>query len=378
MTACYHGLSMKRRLRIPAGLRKLLHHRMVVIACALFAVLALYWLTYPRPVQHVTNAEAPYSQTFSYACAQYSDQGGILCLQKSYQQYTRQHGVAAAFRKLKAEYTTNGSVKAYCHALTHTIGRTAADMTNSVDTAYAQGDNFCWSGYYHGVMESIVSRIGKAQLASAMPTICAQIKATKPYSFYHYNCVHGLGHGVMDVTHSQLFESLRYCDLLTDNWEQQSCYGGVFMENEMDEVNSDHSTAYFKADQPMYPCTAVDDKYKGQCYLMQTSHALRVANEDFAVVFSECQAVEGAYVATCYQSLGRDASGNSNSSLQPTVTNCMLGPDLNAQQNCIIGAVKDFISYYHSDSQADELCKTLSVSLQAVCQQTKKDYYSTF
>ena len=325
---------------------------------------------------HLHPAASNTKSTFSYKCN--GNQESMLCLENSYHTYTEQKGVAAAFVKLKAAYKTDPNVQSYCHQITHVIGRTEADKVNNVAVAYAQGDNFCWSGYYHGVMESIVIKVGAKNLASALPTICAQLKAKQPYSFEHYNCVHGLGHGVMDVTNSDLFKSLSMCDLLTDTWEQQSCYGGAFMENEMDEVNPDHHTAYLKADQPMYPCTAVGNQYKSQCYLMQTSHALRVANENFATVFSECGAIEPAYVDYCYQSLGRDASGNSTSTVGPTVANCMLGQNSDAKQNCVIGAVKDFISYYHSDKQANNFCLALPNDLQSVCQTTKTEYYATF
>ncbi len=316
------------------------------------------------------------ADSFQYKCK--SDAESLLCMEQQYKTFTKNHGVPAAFTKLKAAYAINPSVKTYCHQLSHVIGRTEADMVKNVDEAYSKGDNFCWSGYYHGVMESIVVKIGAKNLPAKLPTICAAIKAQKPYSFYHYNCVHGLGHGVMDVTDSNLFASLKMCDLLSNTWEKESCYGGVFMENEMDEVNPDHHSNYLKADQPMYPCTVVEQQYKYQCYLMQTSHALRVANYDFATVFTECSNIDATYIDVCYQSLGRDASGNSSSNVDKTKANCMLGANSDAQTNCIIGAVKDFVSYYHSDKQANDLCLSLDNSLQQICQTTKTQYYKTF
>lgn len=325
---------------------------------------------------HEHRAEQSAQQTFSYNCN--GDSESLLCLEQSYQSITEQKGVAAAFVKLKASYNTDPAVHADCHQLAHVIGRTEADIVNNVDTAYALGDNFCWSGYYHGVMESIVTKVGVNNLPKALPSICAPVAVQKPYSFYAFNCFHGLGHGIMDVTSSNLFSSLEMCNLLTTSWDQQSCYGGVFMENEMDEVNPDHTTTYLKAGQPMYPCTAVADTYKEQCYLMQTSHALRVANENFATVFTECSNIESAYVDFCYQSLGRDASGNSSSSVGPTVSNCMLGQTTDAKQNCVVGAVKDFISYYHSETQANTLCEALPTDIQPICQTTKTQYYATF
>ena len=47
----------------------------------------------------------------------------------------------------------------------------------------------------------------------------------------HYNCVHGMGHGFMEVFSSRVFASLRGCEALRDRWEQDECSGGVFMEN---------------------------------------------------------------------------------------------------------------------------------------------------
>lgn len=300
------------------------------------------------------------------------------CLYQQYKTITQQQGASVAFVKLKSTYNSDPNVRTYCHQITHVIGRAQADMVNDVAEAYSQGDNFCWSGYYHGVIESIVVKIGAKDLLAKLPTICSSIKAQKPYSFYHYNCVHGLGHGIMDVKDSELFDSLKVCDTLTEDWEGQSCYGGVFMENEMDEVNSNHTTTYLKTDQPMYPCTAVAEQYKYQCYLMQTSHALRLANYNFSQVFSECATVESKYVDICYQSLGRDASGNSSSNVEQTKDTCLLGQNQAARTNCIIGAVKDFISYYHGIQQANNLCIALDNSLQTICQTTKTQYYSSF
>jgi hypothetical protein len=37
----------------------------------------------------------------------------------------------------------------------HVIGRTALDKYKTIADTYAHGDQFCWSGYYHGVMEEV-------------------------------------------------------------------------------------------------------------------------------------------------------------------------------------------------------------------------------
>jgi hypothetical protein len=57
----------------------------------------------------------------------------------------------------------------------------------------------------------------------------------------------------------------------------------------------------------------------------------------------------------------------------------MLGRDYEARSNCVLGAVKDFISYYHDDKQAKELCRFFDdADLRDLCLQEADDYYTTF
>ena len=51
----------------------------------------------------------------------------------------------------------------------------------------------CWSGYYHGAVETEMSGLDDQALLEAVPTVCDEAAADR-YSFSHYNCVHGVGH----------------------------------------------------------------------------------------------------------------------------------------------------------------------------------------
>jgi hypothetical protein len=300
------------------------------------------------------------------------------CFQAHYKEITKTKGVAAAFTDVKAQYQTNEFVKAQCHQISHVIGRTAAKMYPDVAEAYSHGDQFCWSGYYHGVMETIVAQVGKDNIENRANDICKSLREKQRYSFYHYNCVHGLGHGFMEINDYQLFTALKGCDLITDSWERSSCYGGVFMENVMATVTPGHHTDYLKNDDLLYPCDAVGGGYREQCYLMQTSHMLQVNGYDFTKTFGLCAKVEDQFRTTCYTSLGRDASGSTISDGPKTKAICLLGQDLEARAGCIDGAVKDFVSYFHSDKQAKEFCDSLPADLSGACTQTMVAYYKTF
>jgi hypothetical protein len=150
------------------------------------------------------------------------------------------------------------------------------------------------------------------------------------------------------------------------------------MENIMADINPGTKTKYLKAEEPLYPCTEVDSEYKEQCYMMQTSYALKTQDDDFGKVFELCGTVEEDYRSTCYQSLGRDASGNSSSDPVETKESCMQGRDDEGRSNCVIGAVKDFISYHNSDTQAKEFCESLDRDLRKTCLETGEEYYEAF
>ena len=300
------------------------------------------------------------------------------CYQERYQSLVRGSGVEAAFTELKDEYTKNEFVKAQCHQMTHVIGRASATLYGDVSGTFEQGDNFCWSGYYHGAMETIVANTGPDQIVEEVNASSDELDEQQKRSFDRYNLVHGLGHGFMGTQQNELFESLETCDALEGEWERESCYGGVFMENVMAQSNPSSPSKYLKTDQPLYPCTDVEDKYKTECYKMQTSYALQTQDYDFAKVFGLCGGAEDDYRPTCYQSLGRDASAQSVSDVGKTKATCMLGEDEEARSNCVEGAVLDFISYYSDDKQAKELCESLDADLRTECLGTAEEYYRVF
>ena len=124
--------------------------------------------------------------------------------------------------------------------------------------------------------------------------------------FIAYQCVHGLGHGLMIYTDYELPLSLETCDALETSWDQTSCTGGVFMENLQTSYNT--RSPWLRDDDPLYPCPTVAERHKLYCYLMVTSRILEVVGGDWQQTVDWCRKAEPAWIATCFQSLGRDAS----------------------------------------------------------------------
>lgn len=297
-----------------------------------------------------------------------------LCYENYYKETTLIKGVETAFADMKERYNNDSYVTSNCHPLVHVIGNTAARNFTDVSEAFANGDAFCWSGYYHGIMETIIPRIGKANLANELDGICEELREKRSIFdvvlgrnvFDYYNCVHGLGHGIMGITYNELFESLDLCDRLSREWEQISCGSGVFMENIIIE-NTGIKSDYLKPEDPVYPCNDVSEKHRKYCFRMQTSYMLKIFHNDYQKVFALCKESAGNYIDECYQSLGRDASGSTASNIQKVKELCLSGEDFRQQSHCIIGAANDFLPYFNSNAQAYELCAAIPEELQSIC-----------
>lgn len=302
------------------------------------------------------------------------------CYSAYLQHKTNTVSAEAALADLQTLYQNNDDLaKRECHQLTHQIGHAAYQKYGSLPAAYRQGGSFCWSGYYHGVTEKAVGDMGPERIKNEANTICSSLAQAQRYSFSHYNCVHGLGHGFMAVDSFNLFKALSSCDLLADSWDRESCYGGVFMENIMVTTREDGHSDYLRPEEPMYPCTAVDTPYKLMCYQSQTSYVLTQMNSDFARVFAACQTqADAAFTDVCFEGVGRDASGSTQSDVSRTNAICGLAPDDNAATHCMLGAVRDFISYFHSDKQAAELCASFKAAIAERCEEEKVSYYQGF
>ena len=157
----------------------------------------------------------------------------------------------------------------------------------------------------------------------------------------------------MIYTDYDLPRSLRICDGLEGSWDQVSCTGGVFMEN----ISSSYGvkSRWLKDDDLIYPCNAVAERHKVYCYLMVTSRILPAVGYDFARTAAFCRRSERAWVGTCYESLGRDASGQSRQDPARIAAICRLARA--GEGDCLYGAARDITSNYASPSRAGELCR---------------------
>jgi hypothetical protein len=250
-----------------------------------------------------------------------------------------------------------------CHRIAHALGAGGlAHYDGDVGPAFADGTAVCWSGYYHGILERAFAGVSEDELPAVSRRLCESDQVRRS-DFVAYQCVHGLGHGLMIYTDYDMPLSLETCDALATSWDQTSCTGGVFMENLQTSYGT--QSKWLRDDDPLYPCPTVAERHKLYCYLMVTSRILDVVGGDWQQTVDWCRKAEANWVATCFQSLGRDASGRSLQEPKEVLRICSLAKDM--AEECVYGAARDITSMDAGARRSAGFCSSAAASLRARC-----------
>lgn len=299
------------------------------------------------------------------------------CFHERLEAAIKSEGTEHALSLLELWTKQDPDVEREAHPLVHHIGRQSFAHYGGPAKAMSHCRDVFWSGCYHGVLQAYLGSLAVVE-SHHIVSLCPPIGGVIDFSFKRYNCLHGLGHGVTLQFHYDVLKSLAYCDYLTSEWDRESCYGGVFMENivtfqtarQAQTAHAHHgqhqATSFMNAQDLLYPCSALDSKYLRSCYLMQTSAILTFLNYDFAQAFTQCERVVTEHQTTCYRSLGRDISGYTLRDSERVTQLCELGRGDQVRQ-CFIGAVKDFILTDASPDPGLALCRKLDGRFKSDC-----------
>lgn len=250
-----------------------------------------------------------------------------------------------------------------CHQEAHLIGRLAYEQFGA--SVFGEGDASCHSGFYHGALEAFLAEKGTANLAKNVEDVCDAF----PTLFGRFECLHGIGHGLMAYENYDLPQTLRTCDLLATDYDRSSCYGGIFMENIVAAQGfgaiPGHDTKWANND-PHFPCNAIDQSQsvQFQCYQMQTSWMLSLFAHDFDRVIPECLSAPANMISVCFKSFGRDAAGHTLRNPQKIRAICEKVPqdkDADYYRQCVIGAINVIVDFWGGGlaNKGTELCATL-------------------
>lgn len=281
------------------------------------------------------------------------------------------NGVRDAVAMLDTIAAADRDVAEHAHEYAHGLGIEAYGLTNDiVETFEACGDGFS-SGCRHGVIQAYFESRDHVT-KSEVEALCQPFKGAGASRWVLFQCVHGMGHGLTMFHGHNLPRALTDCDLLSDGWDRESCYGGAFMENVINATTPHHPASKlaahgshhetgppFKAIEPtdpLYPCSIMAERFLHACYQMQTSVMLNLNHGDIGDAAKSCERAPGAMRAVCFQSLGRDATSYTNRDPEKTVGLChkARGQD---RASCYFGAAKALVDWTATTDAALEFCR---------------------
>ncbi|WP_454064039.1 hypothetical protein [Candidatus Nitrospira salsa] len=313
----------------------------------------------PQP-QQPADSRTPHPET----C-----QGNIPCYKNKLETVLTTQGTEQALHLIEEIVGKDLVALREAHNLTHYVGRMSYHHLKDVTTVMTQCTPAHQSGCYHGALEAYLTSKPRIQ-SDDVVAICSPNLEKEKGRFAYFNCFHGLGHGLTMHLNHDIKQALALCDTLNTAWDQQSCYGGVFMEGVVTGINGSqqhsghhgkeaqhHKTKLVDPKNPLYPCSELDEKYLRECYMMQTSIILHLTQYDFAKGFGVCDTAPEGMKPTCYQSMGRDISGHTLRNIDESIRLCQLGAATN-QNRCFIGVVKNFLNVSgRASDNAFEFCR---------------------
>ncbi len=267
---------------------------------------------------------------------------------------------------------TNGGALEDCHTEAHTLGHVAYEIDG--DKAFAEGNSACHSGFYHGAMEVMLQERGTEDLETTVKDICRSF----PTNFGTFECLHGIGHGLLATLNYDLPAALALCKTLEDDFTVSSCYGGVFMENVVTGLGigaaADHTTPWLN-DDPLFPCNALDQNdapIQRECYQMQTSWMHNLYPGDYGRIADECEKAGILGIDFCFVSYGRDAAGMTLRDPVKIIEKCSLIQDVHHRERCLYGGLGVIVDFWGERlrDQATALCKLLTGNEKDLCYDT--------
>jgi len=284
------------------------------------------------------------------------------------------HGLADAVTTLDKLATTHPDVAEHAHEYAHGIGIEAYGKSQDIVNTFAA----CGDGYSSGCRHGVIQAYFESRQQVTQPEVeglCQPFKGSSQSRWVLFQCVHGMGHGLTMFHGHDLPRALVDCDLLSDGWDRESCYGGAFMESIINATTPHHpasqlaahshhhmSATTFKAiepNDPLYPCSIMADRYLHACYQMQTSVMLNLNHGDIGDAAKSCERAPARIRDVCFQSLGRDATSYTARDPQKTADLCHKASEPN-RPACYFGAVKALVDWTATTETAFPFCKVVA------------------
>lgn len=178
-----------------------------------------------------------------------------------------------------------------------------------------QGLSVCDASFSFGCFHEFLGRAIAALGLSSVPELnerCFQELSDSPLS-----CQHGIGHGIMahlGYDDEALRESLALCRDLAHADSIGGCYGGVFMEYNVQTMLGEDGRIRPMGEDAQYPCSVLPEEYGAACYFWQPQWWRQVlveqgepdASVHYAQIGMWCEGAPARFLRECFEGIGNN------------------------------------------------------------------------
>ncbi len=254
------------------------------------------------------------------------------------------------------------SVAGTCHPLLHHIGKEAFKKYQTFATAMSYQDSFCNSGYSHGVIQQYFS--DNLNVESKVTNTCKD----ETVAFTRWQCIHGIGHGVMYATGDAFDESLELCELLSNSTDIKTCANGVFMEQFIMTDHSGHLREMSHKNTDKSICTQQKKTYQATCLQYAPTAYLEKNKNDYTGAFSYCTDKDELLVVYCISGVGSQAMKEQINDPSKVATICAGAGQDNYIAACISGASSLYVYHHASAAKAYDVCENELKAYRTICE----------
>ncbi len=291
--------------------------------------------------------------------------------------------LGAALDSLAARAAQDSTLQREGHQLAHALGRRAVAQHGGDAAVIRECRPVFASGCYHGVVEAALHAEGRIDMPE-LERLCRSVQGPGGPG-PAFECIHGLGHGVLGARGYDMEATLRDCDALSTPRLAASCHSGAFMEAINAAVGAPAmpgthrhaaghtpraapSLAFDPAD-PYSPCRAYRDPYATSCWLFQGFVILRASDFDPARALEVCDGAPEGRAARCYEGVGHQLTGLLQRGDRWMLEQCGKGQPALAPQ-CAAGATLALNAMDWSGARAARLCAAAPAEWKETCYRT--------
>jgi len=274
--------------------------------------------------------------------------------------------VLSTFTQLIELYGKNGI---NCHQTAHHLGMFLYPYVGkNLSVAYDYAGQACGGAIFHGIVQNyfvIQKNEGIDSDTINILDICPKFEEN-PYEIKRWQCLHGLGHGLIIAYDYDVFSAVKRCNVFELGWEQISCGKGIFMQNNVKYAESRGGN--FDENNILYPCNEIEDKYTPQCYQYHTSYLLFQNNGSIMNSFADCDKIEPEeFVKYCYHGMGRQLLSATEVQIEKINRFCQLGEQEQYYTDCFRGMVMILVNTNRDPTLGFYFCNVIPDNSKTDC-----------